>query len=105
MISNKLLKIIAPIIITPLHYLINFYLESGFVLREFKIAKVIPVFKSGDCHDYNNYRPISLLSAFSKLAEKVVARQLLGFINAHDIYINTNMASDQITTLVILFYT
>ena len=84
-ISNKLLKIIAPIIITPLHYLINLSLETGFVPREFKIAKVIPVFKSGDCHDYNNYRPISLLSAFSKLVEKVVARQLLGFINTHEI--------------------
>ena len=54
LISNKLLKIIAPIIITPLHYLINLSLETGFVPREFKIAKVIPVFKSGDCHDYNN---------------------------------------------------
>ena len=84
-ISNKLLKIIAPIIITPLHHLINLSLETGFVPEEYKIAKVVPIYKSGDCHDFNNYRPISLLSAFSKLLEKVVARQILGFINAHDI--------------------
>ena len=47
-ISNKLLKQIAPIIITPLHHLINLSLETGFVPKEFKISKVVPVFKSGD---------------------------------------------------------
>ena len=39
-ISNKLLKHIAPIIITPLHYLINLSLESGYVPKEMKIAKI-----------------------------------------------------------------
>ena len=47
-ISNKLLKQIAPIIITPLHHLINFSLETGYVHRELKLAKVIPAFKDGD---------------------------------------------------------
>ena len=84
-ISNKLLKHIAPIIITPLHYLINLSLESGFIPRELKIAKIVPVFKDGDCHEYTNYRPISLLSSFAKLLEKIVARQLVGFLNAHNV--------------------
>ena len=60
-------------------------LETGFVPKQFKIAKVVPIFKSGDKHDYNNYRPISLLSSFSKLMEKVVARQLVGFLNYHNL--------------------
>ena len=51
-ISNKLLKHIAPIIISPLHYLINLSLETGYIPKEFKIAKVVPVFKDGDCHSY-----------------------------------------------------
>ena len=84
-ISTKLLKEIAPLIITPLHYLINLSLETGFVPKEFKIAKIVPVFKEGDCHDFNNYRPISLLSSFSKLMEKIVSRQLLRFIHIHGI--------------------
>ena len=84
-ISTKLLKQISPIIITPLHYLINLSLETGYVPREFKIAKVVPVYKDGDKHDYNNYRPISLLSSFSKLMEKVVARQIVGFLNYHNL--------------------
>ena len=63
-ISTKLLKQIAPLIITPLHYLINLSLETGFVPTQLKIAKIVPVFKEGDCHDFNNYRPISLLNSF-----------------------------------------
>ena len=67
LISTKLLKEIAPIIITPLHYLINLSLETGYVPNELKLAKIVPVFKDGDCHEFNNYRPISLLSSLSKL--------------------------------------
>ena len=63
-ISMKLLKEIAPLIITPLHYLINLSLETGFVPKEFEIAKIVPVFKEGDCHYFNNYRPISVFSSF-----------------------------------------
>ena len=84
-ISTKLLKQIAPLIITPLHYLINLSLETGFVPKELKIAKIVPVFKDGDCHDFNNYRPISLLSSFSKLFEKIVAKQLLRYLHINDI--------------------
>ena len=84
-ISTKLLKEIAPLIITPLHYLINLSLETGFVPKEFKVAKIIPIFKEGSCNEFNNYRPISLLSSFSKLMEKIVAKQLLRFLNINDI--------------------
>ena len=84
-ISNKLLKEKAPIIITTLHYLINLSLETGYLPKEFKISKVVPVFKDGDKHDFNNYRPISLLSSFSKLFEKIVATQLVRFLNSHNI--------------------
>ena len=84
-ISTKLLKEIAPVIITPLHYLINISLETGFVPAELKLAKIVPVFKDGNCHEYTNYRPISLLSSFSKLLEKVVSRQLIRFLHLNEI--------------------
>ena len=65
--------------------LLSSSLETVYVPREFKIAKVVPVFKSGDKHNYTNYRQISLLTSFSKLMEKVVARQLIGFLNFHNL--------------------
>ena len=84
-ISTKLLKEIAPLIITPLHYLINISMETGYVPPEIKLAKVVPVFKEGNTHEYTNYRPISLLNSFSKLLEKIVSRQLIRFLNVNDI--------------------
>ncbi len=45
-----------------------------------KIARVIPIFKSGDRTLFNNYRPISMLPVFSKLLEKIVAKKLMSFL-------------------------
>ena len=59
-ISTKLLKQISSIIITLLHFLINLSLESWYIPKELKIAKIVPVYKEGDIHDLNSYRPISL---------------------------------------------
>ena len=46
-----------------------------------KITKVIPIFKSGDKSQFNNYRPISVLSQFSKIFEKLFYERLKTYIN------------------------
>ena len=66
-ISTKLLKVIAPVIIKPLTLLINQVLNTGTFPDKLKIAKVIPIFKKGDPSLFENYRPISLLPAISKV--------------------------------------
>ena len=45
-----------------------------------KISKVIPIFKFGDNSILSNYRPISLLSQFSKILEKLFESRLSGFL-------------------------
>ena len=45
-----------------------------------KIARVIPLFKSGDKHVFTNYRPVSLLPQFSKILEKLFNNRLDSFI-------------------------
>ena len=45
-----------------------------------KIAKVIPLFKGGNKSIVSNYRPISLLSGFSKMLEKIVSNQLIHYL-------------------------
>ena len=83
--STKLLKKIIYIIQIPLCHLFNLSLNTGYIPQEFKTAKCIPIFKSGKKEDFNNYRPISLLSSFSKLFEKIVAKQINYFLNHRDI--------------------
>ena len=50
-----------------------------------KIAKVLPIYKRGDNDNPVNYRPISLLSTFDKLFEKVVYNRLQSFITKNKI--------------------
>jgi len=46
-----------------------------------KTAVVIPVFKSGDPHPMSNYRPISILPSVSKIAVKLIAKQIINHLN------------------------
>ena len=54
-----------------------------------KIAKVIPLFKNGNKSDSSNYRPISLLSQFSKILEKLFNERLQQFLNTNNILSNS----------------
>ena len=45
-----------------------------------KIAKIIPIPKTGDKSQCDNYRPISLISNISKLLEKLVHKRLYSFL-------------------------
>ena len=85
-ISNKVLKFIAPTIIQPLKHLINISLKTGYFPEDLKVAKVIPIYKDSDCHDFSNYRPISLINSLSRLIESIVCFQLTGFSDACDLF-------------------
>ena len=84
-ISSKTLKMAANFITEPLTYLINESFRSGIFPTEFKTAKVIPIFKSGQTDDVQNYRPISLLNNLSKIFEKIIFKRLIDFINRNNI--------------------
>ena len=50
-----------------------------------KIAKVIPIFKKGDDTNLNNYRPIYLLRAISKIIEKAIYNQTYNYFDQNKI--------------------
>ena len=62
-------------IIKPLTIVINQVLNNGIFPDKLNIAKVVPIFKSGDCALTNNYRPISLLPVISKVIETIIYTQ------------------------------
>ena len=52
---------------------------SGAFPSELTLAKVVLIFKFGDSSSVNNYRPITVLSFFSKVFERVVYNRVLDF--------------------------
>jgi hypothetical protein len=50
-----------------------------------KYSVVKPLFKKGDKKDITNYRPILLLTSFSKIFEKVIYIRLYEHIKNNDI--------------------
>ena len=87
-ISTNLLKIIEPAITKPLTILTNQVLCTGMFPDKLKIAKVIPIHKKGDATVFNNYRPISLLPAISKVLEKIIYDQLSCYLNDSKLLFN-----------------
>jgi hypothetical protein len=79
------LKKVINSILVPFHHVILLSLSTGIVPTQLKIAKVIPIFKSGDQTAMDNYRPISLLSNFSKILEKVVGNRLTSYLESNEL--------------------
>ena len=71
--------------IEPLTFLINSSLETGVFPSELKLARVVPIFKAGDSSAITNYRPISVLTFFAKVFEKIVYNKLFNFISDNNI--------------------
>ena len=84
-IGCKLLKMTKNVIAESLCDIINKSLSTGVVPREWKKARVVPIFKAGDISSLNNYRPISILPTVSKIIERTVHQQLSEFMNANDL--------------------
>ena len=51
-------------------------IQQGIFPDSLKIAKVTPIFKSGDKDNVINYRPISILPAFSKFLERIMYKRV-----------------------------
>ena len=59
--------------------------EFGIFPQCLKIAKVIPILKTGSKTEVNNYSPISILSNFSKIFEKFVVARLTNSLKKQNI--------------------
>lgn len=89
-IQSKALKCIAHVIMYPLMFIIN----QAFLLGKFpdslKIAKVIPIYKGkGNFNEFGNYRPIALLSVFSKIFERLIHKRLYNYFEDFEL-LNTS---------------
>ena len=78
----KLVKMLgrSEVFVNALTKLIDASFDSGVFPSSWKSAKVVPVFKSGDPSDVDNYRPISVLNCLSKIIERVAFNHIYAFL-------------------------
>ena len=89
-IPIKILKLSTPFIISPLTFICNKSLSTGIFPERLKYAQIWPIYKKGDKQLITNYRPISLLTSFSKIFEKLIFTRL----HRH-LYTNGILAKEQ----------
>lgn len=87
--SPRVLKLISPVLSPILAKIFNCCVRDGYFPRELKSAKVIPLYKNKGCiNDISNYRPISMLSVFSKIFEKLIHREVSEFFDRNNLFSN-----------------
>jgi len=62
-------------------------LKKGIFPERLKFSEVRSLFKKGDITEFSNYRPISLLTSFSKIIEKIIFKRLHNYLNDNNILV------------------
>ena len=71
--------------VKPLTHIINRSFIEGIFPKELKLARVVPIYKAGDSTSITNYRPISILTCFSKIFEKIIYNHVTAFFDSNQI--------------------
>ena len=80
-IETKNIKLIKPEILPAIVHIVNLSISTQKFPTPWKRAKIIPLHKKGDLLDPKNYRPVAILSVFSKILERSVFDQILLYLN------------------------
>ena len=80
-----IMKKIVNQVVDPFLHICNLSFNKGIFPDAMKVAKVIPIHKSGEKNVFNNYRPVSILSRFSKILERLFCNRLENYIEKNKI--------------------
>ena len=84
-LDTKILRLAAPLITNTLTYVFSLCIMKITFPTAFKMAKVIPLYESGDSANPSNYRPISIVSVLSKPLEKHINKHLLMHLDKYNL--------------------
>ena len=106
-IPVSMLKKISDLVSPILCVLFNLSVSTSMFPEILKIAKIVPIYKSGTKTDKNNYRPIALLPTISKVFEKLIHKRVTSFLNKFDLLYSDQYGfqSKKATTDAILKFT
>ena len=80
-IPTKFIKSISDVIASPFTDIINTMIETSMFPHQWKTARAVPITKVNYPSDTTDYRPMSILPALSKIAERLILKQLLSHID------------------------
>ena len=83
--SSEIVKDHAEFLALPIQILYNQSIRTGCFPSLLKRALVIPIHKKNSTSEITNYRPISILSIFSKIYEKLMKKTLTSYLTANNI--------------------
>ena len=89
-ILNLVLKNCARALAPGVAVLFQKSLDSGDLPKDWTDANISPVFKKGDRHLAENYRPVSLTSVLSKKLEHIVCHELHKHFDKNNVLTNVN---------------
>ena len=83
--SHFFIKVARFVIAPYLNLFLIFVFTEGIFSSYCKVARFVPVYKTGAKDDMNNYLPISILTCFSKMIEKILYVRLYKFLKKRNI--------------------
>ena len=86
-VSPRIIKAVARELSGSLSRLYNCCMREGFYPSDFKVARVVPVFKAEDPTQFSNYRPVSVLPVLSQVFERLLKVRLVEFLDRQKVVV------------------
>ncbi|KAK6182069.1 hypothetical protein SNE40_009833 [Patella caerulea] len=95
-IHPRILKAAATELAPVLTQLFQLSLDTGQTPKDWRDARVVPIFKKGEKHQPANYRPVSLTSIICKILEHIVHSSIMDHLDQHRILQSTWIQEEKV---------
>ena len=89
-IPNRILQECATQLAPTLKIILQLSLDTGELPKDWRDANISSIFKKGDKHLAENYRPVSLTSVTCKILEHIICRHIMKHLENNKILTNLN---------------
>jgi hypothetical protein len=94
-IPTKILKDMSEHFAFPLLRIFSMSLEHGVLPLDWKTADIAPIYKGGQKHAPNSFRPISLTCVCCKILERIIKSSLVHFLESNNLLSNAQFGFRQ----------
>ena len=84
----------------PLTIVVNSSLQKGIFPDVWKLARITPIFKMGPKSEANYYRPISVISVFSRILKRVVLDQVYEYLKIDNVLTKCQSAFQKLCSTI-----